>query len=39
MIGLVINTHEFIAWNDSSHSILNEFMRAEYGIFVYTIWP
>ena len=28
-----------IAWNDSSHSILNEFMHAEYGIFVYTIWP
>ena len=24
-----------IAWNDSSHSILNEFMHAEYGIFVY----
>ena len=22
-----------------SHSILNEFMHAEYGIFVYTIWP
>ena len=28
-----------IAWNESSHSILNEFMHAEYGIFVYTIWP
>ena len=28
-----------IAWNDSSHSILNEFMHAEYGIFVDTIWP
>eukprot|EP01043_Picozoa_sp_COSAG02_P015197 COSAG02_NODE_642_length_19038_cov_10.020856_12_plen_188_part_00 len=28
-----------IAWNGSSHSILNEFMHAEYGIFVYTIWP
>ena len=28
-----------IAWNDSSHSILNEFMHAEYGIFVYAIWP
>eukprot|EP01043_Picozoa_sp_COSAG02_P104238 COSAG02_NODE_40233_length_407_cov_3.538961_1_plen_66_part_01 len=26
-----------IAWNESSHSILNEFMHAEYGIFVYTI--
>ena len=24
-------------WCDSSHSILNEFMHAEYGIFVYTI--
>ena len=28
-----------IAWNESSHSILNEFMHADYGIFVYTIWP
>ena len=28
-----------IAWNESSHSILNEFMHAEYGYFVYTIWP
>ena len=28
-----------IAWNESSHSILYEFMHAEYGIFVYTIWP
>ena len=28
-----------IEWNDSSHSILNEFMHAEYAIFVYTIWP
>ncbi len=28
-----------VALEIPSHSILNEFMHAEYGNFVYTVWP